>query len=284
MDPQKNAQFRKLLKRPGALVCAGVYDCLSARIAEQTGFDVVYMTGNGAMGSLIGRPDLGLATMTNMVERAHQIASAVKVPLFCDCDNGYGNENNLQYAIEEFEAAGVSGVHIEDQGYPKRCGAMPGVTLVEPADMVKKLKVAVAARKDPNFLICARTDSTWNLGVDEAIRRCKIYADSGVDMVYAEMLRTRPDLEKFAKAMEGFPIAYDHLETEDGHQYSVKDLEDLGFKLVFNCLSASFATAHVLRNVYAHYKNEGETKGFLDKMVPIREFEKILGIDEYKGH
>ena len=282
MDPQKNARFRELLKRPGALVCAGVYDCVSARIAEQTGFDAVYMTGNGAMASLLGCPDLGLGTMTNMVERAHQIAEAITVPLFCDCDNGYGNVNNVRYAIREFESAGVSGVHIEDQGYPKRCGAMPGVTLTSPEDMTRKLRAAVAARRDPNFFICARTDSTCVHGLDEAIRRCKLYADTGVDMVYAEMLRERKDVERFARAMEGFPIAFDHLETGDGHLYAVKDLEDMGYKLIFNCLSASFVAAHALKAFYAHYRETGNTAGFLDKMVSLREYERILGIETYQ--
>ena len=284
MDVQKNAKFRELLSRPGALVCAGVFDGVSARLAEEAGFDAIYMTGNGAMASLIGRPDLGLATMTNMVERAHQIASAVKVPLYCDCDNGYGNTNNVQYAIEEFEAAGVSGVHIEDQGFPKRCGAMPGVTLTAPEEMVPKLKAAVAARRDPNFFICARTDATCVYGLEEAIRRCKIYADTGVDMVYAEMLRERKDVEGFARAMEGFPIAFDHLETGDGYLYSTKELEAMGYKLIYNCLSANFVAAKALKDFYAYYKKTGNTMDYQDKMVPLREFERIVGIDHYLKH
>ncbi len=281
MDMTKNTRFRELLQRPGALVCAGVFDGVSARLAEDAGFDAVYMTGNGAMASLLGKPDLGLATMTNMVDRARQIASAVSIPLYCDCDNGYGNEHNVRYAIGEFETAGVSGVHIEDQGYPKRCGAMPGVTLTPPDAMVRKLKAAVAARQDPNFLICARTDATCLLGLEEAVRRCKIYADTGVDMVYAEMLRERKDVEGFAKAMRGFPIAFDHLETGDGCLYSVRELEEMGYKLVFNCLSASFVAARALKDFYGHYRKTGNTADYLDKMVPLREFEKIVGIDDY---
>lgn len=278
---QKNVAFRALINRPGIIMCAGVYDAVSARIAEQSGFDAVYMTGNGAMASLYGIPDIGIATMSDMLMRAHLISNAVSVPLLADCDNGYGNLNNVKYAVSEFEALGASGIHIEDQGIPKKCGAMAGVKIIPAEEMAEKVKAAVEARKDPNFIICARTDSNPGMGIDEVIRRCKMFAAAGADFIYPEMVRTKEELLKVAVAVDNAPILYDHLELDDGNLYSAKELESMGVKMVTSPLSAMFAVCHALKAFYRHYRTTGNTADYLDKMVSIKEYERILGIDNY---
>lgn len=279
---EHNKNLRNLINKPGIVVCAGVYDAVSARIAEQSGFDAIYMTGNGAMASLYGFPDLGISTMTDMHMRAHQIANTVSVPMLCDCDNGYGNINNVKYAVREYERLGISGIHIEDQGYPKKCGAMKGVTLISAEEMADKIKAAVAARKDKDFLICARTDCNPVLGIDEVIRRCKLFSEAGADFIYPEMVRTKEDILKVARAITNTPILYDHLELADGCMYSLDELEAMGIKMVFNPLSAMFAVCHSLKDFYKYYLENGNTIGYLDKMVTIREYEKLLGIDSYQ--
>ena len=278
---QKNARFRELIDRPGIVVCAGVYDAISARIAEQSDFDVVYMTGNGSMASLYGLPDIGIATMSDMLMRAHQISNSVSVPMLCDCDNGYGNLNNVKFAVSEYEALGVSGVHIEDQGMPKKCGAMEGVKIIPAEEMAEKIKIATKARKDPNFVICARTDSNPVMGIDEVIRRCKLFAAAGADFIYPEMVRTKEELLKVAVAVDNAPILYDHLELDDGNLYSTKELESMGVKMVISPLSAMFAVCHTLKDFYQHYRQHGHTVDYLDKMVSIKEYEKMLGLDEH---
>lgn len=278
---EKNKNLKALIQQPGIVVCAGVYDAVSARIAQEAGFSAIYMTGNGTMASLYGFPDLGIATMTDMHMRAHQISNAISIPLLCDCDNGYGNVNNVAYAVREYERLGASGVHIEDQGFPKKCGAMDGVSLISAEEMADKIRAAVKARKDKDFLICARTDCNPVLGIEEVIRRCRLFSDAGADFIYPEMVRTREDILKVTHAITNTPILYDHLELSDGCMYSVKELENMGIKMVFNPLSAMFAVCYMLKDFYKYYQENGNTTGYIDKMVTIHEYEQILGINSY---
>ncbi len=277
---EKNRMFQHLLQKDGIVVCAGVYDAISARIAEQAGFDAVYMTGNGSMASLLGVPDIGLATMTDMVTRAHQISSAVNVPLFSDCDNGYGDLMQVHYAVRAFEDAGVSAIHIEDQAMPKKCGAMKDVRVISAEEMCDKIRIAKAARKDPNFVICARTDSNVVYGIDEVVRRCKMFAEAGADLVYPEMVRNKEDILKITTAVDA-PIVYDHFEAGDRNLFSIQELEQLGIKLVFNCLSATFVVCKQLQKFYQYYKENGNTLGYLDEMVSREEYEELLGLSDY---
>src|SRR5512142_1386607 len=167
-------RLRARLKAGPLIVAPGIYDAFGARFVEQAGFDAVYMTGNGVSASLLGRPDVGLIDLTLIAGHAHRVAACVDIPLICDADTGYGNAVNVRSTVEEFEAAGVAAIHIEDQVSPKRCPLLPGqVEVVELAEAVGKIRAAVAARRDPDFLIIGRTDSMSGHGLQEAIRRAQ---------------------------------------------------------------------------------------------------------------
>ena len=190
----KKRKLRELMNKPGIKVAPGVCDAIGARLVEKAGFDVCYMTGNGAMASMLGKPDIGLGTMTEMVQRAHNLAACINIPLISDADTGYGGLNNVKRTVEEFEAAGVSAIHIEDQASPKKCGAMEGVKVVPIEEMSEKIRIAVRSRKDPDFLIIARSDSRKVLGFEESLRRAKAFAEAGADVVYVEMLESREEI------------------------------------------------------------------------------------------
>ena len=275
----KNQTFRDMLRAPGMIVAAGAYDAVSARIAEKVGFKVVYMTGNGATASLIGKPDIGLMTMTEMVSRGHQIAQSIGVPLICDSDTGYGNINNVRRTVQEYESAGVSAIHLEDQITPKKCGAMDGLKLISAEEMVDKIKVALDARTDPNFTIIARTDSAAVLGVDEALRRCKMYAAAGADVVFPEMIHDIEDVKRITSSVDA-PVMYDILEMPPHKNFNVKELEDAGIKIVFNCLSSMFLVCDALTKFYSEFLRTGTTQGFMDRMMGLHEYEALMGLAE----
>lgn len=182
------ARLRELLA--GDLVVApGAYDALSARLVEAAGFPAVYMTGFGTTASLLGRPDVGLLTMTEMVQAASRIRSVVEVPVIADADPGYGNALNVIRTVREYEAAGVAAIHLEDQVAPKRCGHLEGKRVVPASTMADRLRAAVAARSDPDFLLIARTDARAVEGLDAAIDRARRYREAGADMLFVEALQ-----------------------------------------------------------------------------------------------
>src|SRR5919106_2071464 len=181
-------KLRQRLTEGPMIVAPGIYDAYGARFVEQAGFEAVYMTGNGVSASLLGRPDVGLIDLTLLSQHAHRAAACVDIPLICDADTGYGNAVNVRRTVEEFEAAGVAAIHLEDQVSPKRCGHMPGSRpVVEMEEHVGKIEAAVAARRHPDFIIIARTDAAAGQGLDEAIRRGKAYAQAGADVVFVEL-------------------------------------------------------------------------------------------------
>ena len=184
------------------LVAPGIYDAYGALFVEQAGFEAAYMTGNGVSASLLGRPDVGLVDLTLFAAHAHRAAACVDIPLICDADTGYGNAVNVQHTVREFEAAGVAAIHLEDQVLPKRCGHLPGSRpVVELSEHVGKIEAAIAARRDPDFIIIARTDAAAGHGLDEAIRRGKAYREAGADVVFVE-LKSSPDISRETQARD----------------------------------------------------------------------------------
>ena len=190
------ARLRELLSAGPPVMAPGAYDALSARLIEQAGFDVVYMTGFGTTASLIGRPDVGLLSGSEMVENARRIVAAVDVPVIADADTGYGNAINVVRTVQLYEQAGVAGIQLEDQVTPKKCGHMSGKQLIGADEMVGKLRAAVEARHDPDLLIIARTDAVAVTGTDDAIARARAFADAGADVVLAS--RTQGELDALA--------------------------------------------------------------------------------------
>src|SRR5579884_2750249 len=196
-------RLRELLAGPDLLVVPGAYDGLSARLIVQAGFPIVYMTGFGTAASVLGQPDVGLLTMSEMVARASALASVVgDLPLIADADTGYGNPLNVRRTIREYERAGVAGLHIEDQVWPKKCGHMEGKQVIPMEEMVQKVRAAVEARQDPDFVIIARTDAGAVLGFEEALRRARAYREAGADMLFIEAPRS---LEELRAIVQTFP-------------------------------------------------------------------------------
>src|SRR5690606_31812713 len=201
--PAPRARLRELLAGPGPVVAPGAYDALSARPVEQAGFDVVYMTGFGTTASLIGRPDVGLLSGTEMVDNARRIAAAVDVPVIADADTGYGNAINVVRTVQSYEQAGVAGVHIEDQVMPKKCGHMSGKAVIGADEMVGKIRAAVSARRDPDFVVIARTDAAAVEGLDAALERARAYAEAGADLLFVEAPTSEDDIARVAGELAG---------------------------------------------------------------------------------
>jgi 2-methylisocitrate lyase-like PEP mutase family enzyme len=183
--PTIRQRLRARLAKGPVVIAPGIYDAYGARFVEQAGFEAVYMTGNGVSASLLGRPDVGLVDLTMIASHARRIAAAVDIPVICDADTGYGNAVNVRRTVEEFESAGVAAIHLEDQVSPKRCGQLPGARpVIELAEAVGKIEAAVAARRDPDFIIIARTDAAEAHGLDEAIKRARAFRKAGADALF----------------------------------------------------------------------------------------------------
>lgn len=270
--------FRSMMAKPGAIVCPGVYDAIGARIVQDVGFKAFYMTGNGAMASLLGKPDLGLATMSEMVMRAHQLASCVEIPLICDADTGYGGPGNISRTVEEFEYAGAAGIHIEDQVLQKRCGALGGLQLVSIDDASRRIETALKARKNGNFMIIARTDAKEVHGLDEALRRAKRFGEIGADAVMVEGLSSLDEIQQVVEGTSA-PVLFNIYEKTKDCAYSVKALESIGVKIIVNCLTATLYSAAILKEFYTQFKDCGSTHDYVERMMPMSEYTRILGID-----
>ncbi len=197
----KGKIFRDALKR-GMVAAPGCYDCITARSIERAGFDAVYMTGAGTA-AMLGYPDYGLVTLSEMADNAGRIAASIKLPVIADADTGYGNELNAIRTVREYEKRGVAGIHIEDQGFPKKCGHLEDKTIVPLEDYVAKIRAAVSAKVDPDFLVIARTDSRASLGFEEAIRRANAALEAGADMAFVEAPQTLEETASVPRLVKG---------------------------------------------------------------------------------
>lgn len=240
MEPSKN--LRKILEENDIIAAPGAYDALTAKIVEDAGFKAVYMTGYGTSAAHFGLPDMGFLTMTEMVENAARMSDAVSVPLIADADTGYGNPLNVVRTVQAYEKAGVSAIHIEDQVWPKRCGHMSGKKVIDASDMVEKLKAAVDARKNGDFIIIARTDAIAVHGFDHAIDRAHRYAEAGADVIFVEAPRTEEDMAKIPKLVPEKPHLINLAPLTPN--LGIDALRDMGFSIVLYpgvCLAAAIA-------------------------------------------
>jgi carboxyvinyl-carboxyphosphonate phosphorylmutase len=276
-------RLRKRLTAGPMIVAPGIYDAYGARFVEQAGFDAVYMTGNGVSASLLGRPDVGLIDLTLFAAHAHRAAVCVDIPLICDADTGYGNAVNVRRTVEEFEAAGVAAIHIEDQVSPKRCGHLPGSRpVVEMEEHVGKIEAALAARRDGDFIIIARTDAAAALGLDEAIRRGKAYRKAGADVVFVE-LKGGPNMIEELKRVTGEIDAPSLVNVEEAGRVgdlSAAELEALGFRLAIYPGLARYAAGHAIREALGVLKRDGSTKAARDRMLNFREYNEALKLSD----
>jgi carboxyvinyl-carboxyphosphonate phosphorylmutase len=276
-------RLRERLATGPLVVAPGIYDAYGARFVEQAGFDAVYMTGNGVSASLLGRPDVGLVDLTLFAAHAHRAAACVDIPLICDADTGYGNAVNVRHTVQEFEAAGVSAIHIEDQVSPKRCGHLPGSRpVVDMNEHVGKIEAAIAARRDPDFIIIARTDAATGLGLDEAIRRGKAYRAAGADVVFVE-LKSGADIIEQLKRVTGeidAPCLVNVEEAGKVGEVTARELEDLGFRLAIYPGLARYAAGYAIREALGVLKRDGTTKEARSRMLDFREYNEALRLSD----
>lgn len=270
-------KFRQLLKQPGIIQVPGAYDCLTAKLIQQAGFPAVYMTGAGTSVAQLGYPDLGLATMTDMIANAASIADILDVPLIADADTGYGGVLNVRRTIRQYERAGVAAVHIEDQEMPKRCGHLDDKKVVSTQDMVQKIRAAVDARTDDDFTIIVRTDSIAVTGWEDAMHRCEEYMKAGADALFVEALRTPEEVEQVAKNLD-IPLLYNFVESGKSPLLSAAELEKFGFKIVIYPASALLSVTHIVEQVMAQLKETGTTAHLMDNMVTLEACFEAVGL------
>ena len=276
-------RLRQRLTTGAMIVAPGIYDAYGARLVEQAGFDAVYMTGNGVSASLLGQPDVGLVDLTLFAAHAHRAAACIDIPLICDADTGYGNAVNVRHTVREFESAGVAAIHIEDQVAPKRCGHLPGSRpVVSMAEHVGKIEAAVAARRDPDFIIIARTDAAGGLGLDEAIRRGQAYRKAGADVVFVELKNSPTILADLRRvtAESGAPC----LVNIDGGgklgELTVPEIEQLGFRMaIFPGLGRAIA-GYAMREALQTLKRDGNTQAVRSRMLSLKEYNDVLGLGD----
>ena len=276
-------RLRERLSAGPMIVAPGIYDAYGARFVEQAGFEAVYMTGNGVSASLLGRPDVGLVDLTLFAAHAHHAAACVNIPLICDADTGYGNAVNVRHTVQEFEAAGVAAIHLEDQASPKRSGHLPGSRpVVEMREHVGKIEAAIAARRDPDFVIIARTDAAAGHGLDEAIRRGKAYRAAGADVVFVELKGSPNILEELARVTQEInaPCLVNVEEAGKVGDLAAAELERLGFRLAIYPGLARYAAGFAIREALGVLKRDGSTKKARERMLDFREYNAALSLND----
>jgi 2-methylisocitrate lyase-like PEP mutase family enzyme len=276
MSEGQRANLRKRLANDDLLVAPGVFDGISAKIADQMGFEALYMTGYGTVASHLGLPDAGIATFSDMVGRVAVIAKGSQTPLIADGDTGYGGLLNVQYAVRGYEAAGAVAIQLEDQEFPKKCGHMLGRRVVPIEDMVDKIKVAVNSRDSSEFLIIARTDSRTTLGLDEALRRADAYAKAGADILFVESPESLEEMRTIGRSFDQ-PLMANMVEGGRTPVADRKTLEEIGYSIAIFPAFGFLAAGETLRKVYRHLKENGSSVGSDIPLYKFSDFSDLMG-------
>lgn len=279
MNPRQ--ALKQLLKRNELLVAPGCFDGLSARLVEQAGFEAVYLSG-GAVARSMGIPDIGLVTMSEVIERAVQVVSAVKIPVIADADTGYGNAVNLVRTIREFERTGAAAIHIEDQITPKRCGHLDGKEVISLAEMEKKLEAALASRSDPNFCIIGRTDARAVHGFEDAVRRGRAFAKLGVDAVFVEAPQSAAELAEIPRAIPDIPLLVNVFKGGKTPMLPVDELQRLGYRIAIYPSETQRAGIYAMRMALGLLKREGTTEAMDAALTTFNERDRLVGLDEWQ--
>jgi methylisocitrate lyase len=277
----KKFAIRKLIHKGEILIFPGVYDALTARMAEKAGFEVILLGGFSVSATRLGQPDVGYLTMSEMASQIKVIADAVDLPLIADGDTGYGNPLNVMRTVREYEKAGAAGIILEDQQWPKRCGHMEGKQVIPMEGHVKKIEAALEARASKDFIIIARTDSLAVCGMEEAIKRGKAYRDAGADVVFVEAPKSVEELAFIRDAIQDVPLVANIIEGGKTPHLSAKKLEEMGYNILFCGLTAILVITKALMDAMIHLKREGTTVGLLDQMYSFSGFNELIGIKEF---
>ncbi|MCU0632692.1 MAG: isocitrate lyase/phosphoenolpyruvate mutase family protein [Methanolinea sp.] len=270
-------RLRDLICADPILVIPVVHDPLCARIAEQAGFSAIFSAGYANSAALLGKPDVGLLTLTEMVDCASRIVDATDIPVFADGDTGYGNTTNVARTISLYEKAGVAGVFIEDQVSPKRCGHMEGKAIVTPEEMVAKVRAAVDARRDPDLVIMARTDAIAVNGIDDAVERANLYYEAGADLTFVEAPESVEQMRCICRDVRG-PAFANMLPGGKTPVLSAAELEKIGYAVVADPVSCTYAIAKAVTYVFSELKRTGSSGSYPDHLMGFDEFNHLVGL------
>ncbi|MGY8934871.1 MAG: isocitrate lyase/PEP mutase family protein [Alphaproteobacteria bacterium] len=266
-------RVKEMLRHGELVVAPGIFDGISARMADPFGFDMLYMTGYGAVASHMGMPDAGIASYTDMVGRVKMMADVLTTPFIADGDTGYGGLLNVQHTVRGYEDAGAAGIQIEDQEFPKKCGHTPGRKVIPIEDMAEKIEVAVETRNSSDFLIVARTDARTNYGLDEALRRGEAFAEAGADILFIESPESEAEMEKICASFDA-PLLVNVVDGGSTPVLSKQAYIDLGYQIAIYPGTGFMAAAEALHSVYGTLKRTGAS---LDLDVPLRDFMTLSG-------
>jgi carboxyvinyl-carboxyphosphonate phosphorylmutase len=281
---QARSRLRELLAGPTPLVAPGAYDALSARLVEQAGFDAVYLTGFGASASLLGRPDVGLLSGSEMVDQVRRLVDAVDRPVIADADTGYGNAINVVRTVRAYEQAGVAALHLEDQVMPKKCGHMSGKSVISRDEMVGKIRAAVEARRDPELVLIARTDAAAVHGLDDAIARARAFAEAGADVLFVEAPTSEADIARVAEELGGVaPLVFNWAEGGRTPPVSLERITELGFSLVIYPIGTLLAATAAVRQVLETIRRDGTPAAAMGPLPSFAEFTDLIGLPEVQS-
>jgi carboxyvinyl-carboxyphosphonate phosphorylmutase len=271
------AEFKRLFQPGKIIVAPGAHDALTAKIIGGLGFDAVYMTGYGQAASHLGCPDVGLISYSEMLARADAFVEAAGIPVIADADTGFGNAVNVTRTVRGYEKAGVAVIQLEDQVMPKKCGHMSGRQVVPVDEMVGKIKAALDARRDPDFMILARTDARTVHGIDEALARGIAYQEAGADIIFIESPETEDEMAKINRKISAFTLAN---MVEGGRTPLLPNdkLAALGYNLVIYPTASTYTTTKAMLDLMENLKKTGTTAGMLDRMVPFTQFNELIGL------
>jgi methylisocitrate lyase len=260
----------------------GAFNALTARLAERLGFPAVYLSGGALSAGWAGLPDVGLLTLTEFAEQAAILARSTNLPLLCDADTGFGEAINVERTVRLFEQAGAAGLHLEDQVLPKRCGHLSGKALIEPEAMAAKVRAAVASRRDPGFVVVARTDARSAEGFDQAVDRARLYLDAGADMIFPEALESIEEFARFARAVPA-PLLANMTEFGRGPLLTLDELGDLGYRAALYPLTAFRAAMKAAEEVLIHLRDRRTQRDLLGRMQTRAELYELLGYADWEA-
>jgi methylisocitrate lyase len=278
---QRRVRFRELLNGSEIVQFPGAINPLTAQLIEQSGFEGVYISG-GAFSAAQGLPDIGLTTLTEVVDHGRQIARVTNLPTFIDADTGWGEAMNVARTVQEFEDAGLSGIHLEDQVTPKRCGHLDGKEVVPTAEMVKRISAAAQGRRDENFVLCARTDARAGEGLDAAIDRAKAYADAGADMIFPEAMRDLGEFETFARALD-VPILANMTEFGKSELFTTTQLADAGVRVVIYPVTTLRLAMGAITDGLRTIRAEGTQASVMDRMQTRADLYETIDYEAYNA-
>ncbi len=283
-DPERRLSPGRRLREAWAaapIQAPGVFNALVARMADRLGFRAIYLSG-GALSAAAGVPDVGLLTLNDFVEQARSVAQATSLPLISDADTGFGEALNVERTVRLFEAAGAAGIHLEDQQMPKRCGHLSGKSLIEPNEMAAKVRAAAAARRDPDFVVIARTDARGVHGFDEAVRRARLYREAGADVIFPEALENADEFARFAREVPG-PLLANMTEFGKSPLLDFDVLAGLGYRIVIYPLTAFRSALRAAHDTLADLLKRGSQRDHVPEMLTRAELYDLLGYSDYEA-